>query len=102
MFQTVEVPVLGIIENMSYFTPPDLPDRRYYIFGEGGGRRVAEELGTDFLGEVPIDPGIVEGGDRGRPILIHAPDSQAADTFRELANTLARKLAVLASAPQPR
>jgi ATP-binding protein involved in chromosome partitioning len=100
MFQTVEVPVLGIIENMSYFTPPDLPDRRYYIFGEGGGRRVAEELGTDFLGEVPIDPRIVEGGDRGRPIMIHAPDSQAADAFRELASALARKLAVLASAPQ--
>jgi len=102
MFQTVEIPVLGIIENMSYFTPPDLPDRKYYIFGEGGGRRVAEELGTDLLGEVPIDPRIVEGGDRGRPILIHAPDSQAADAFRELARTLVRKLAVLASAPQPR
>jgi ATP-binding protein involved in chromosome partitioning len=98
MFQTVEVPVLGIVENMSYFTPPDLPDRKYHIFGEGGGRRVAEELGTDFLGEVPIDPRIVEGGDLGRPILIHAPDSQAAVAFRELASSLARKLAVLASA----
>jgi len=50
---------------------------------------------------VPIDPRIVEGGDLGRPILIHAPDSQAADAFRELASSLARKLAVLASAPQP-
>ncbi len=101
MFQTVEVPVLGIVENMSYFTPPDLPDRKYYIFGEGGGRRVAEELGTDLLAEVPIDTRIVEGGDLGRPILIHAPDSQAADAFRELASSLVRKLAVLASAPQP-
>jgi len=100
MFQTVEVPVLGIIENMSYFTPPDLPDRSYYIFGEGGGRRVAEELNTEFLGEVPIDPRIVEGGDRGRPILIHAPDSQAAHAFRQLANRLVRKLAVLASGPE--
>jgi ATP-binding protein involved in chromosome partitioning len=99
MFQTVEVPVLGIVENMSYFTPPDLPDRKYHIFGEGGGRRVAEELGTDFLGEVPIDPRIVEGGDQGRPILLHAPDSQAAGAFRELASGLARKLAILASAP---
>jgi ATP-binding protein involved in chromosome partitioning len=101
MFQTVEVPVLGIVENMSYFTPPDLPDRKYYIFGEGGGRRVAEELGTDFLGEVPIDQRIVEGGDSGRPIVIHEPDSQAAEAFRELANTLVRKLAILASTPQP-
>ena len=50
---------------------------------------------------MPIDPRVVEGGDQGRPILLHAPDSQAAEAFRELASTLARKLAVLASAPQP-
>jgi ATP-binding protein involved in chromosome partitioning len=100
MFEKVNVPVLGIIENMSFFTPPDLPDRRYYIFGEGGGRRVAEELGVDFLGEIPIDPRVVEGGDKGRPILVHAPDSDVASAFRDLAGNLARKLAVLAeSAP---
>jgi len=95
MFEKVQVPVLGIIENMSYFTPPDLPDRRYYIFGEGGARRTATELGVDFLGEVPIDPRIVQGGDRGRPIVIDAPDSPAARAFRELAGAVARKLAVL-------
>ena len=96
MFQKVEVPVLGIVENMSYFRPPDLPERRYAIFGEGGGRRVAEEIGVDFLGEVPIDPRIVEGGDKGRPILLDAPDSEAAEVFRALAGRVARKLAVLA------
>jgi ATP-binding protein involved in chromosome partitioning len=96
MFEKVDVPVLGIIENMSYFTPPDLPDRRYYIFGEGGGRRCAEELGVDFLGDIPIDPRIVEGGDAGEPILVCAPDSPAATAFRSLAGTVARKLAVLA------
>ncbi len=101
MFQTVNVPILGIIENMSYFTPPDLPDRRYYLFGEGGGRRTAEELGVDFLGEVPIDPRIVEGGDAGRPIVVDAPDSEAARVFRELAGTVARKLAVLAEKAPP-
>ena len=69
MFEKVSVPVLGIVENMSFFTPPDLPDRKYYIFGKGGGARVAEELGVDFLGEVPIDPRVVEGGDQGKPIL---------------------------------
>jgi ATP-binding protein involved in chromosome partitioning len=85
---------------MSCFVPPDLPDRRYYIFGEGGGRRVAEELGVEFLGEIPIDPRVVEGGDKGRPILVHAPDSEVAGAFRELAGKVARKLAVLAeSAP---
>jgi ATP-binding protein involved in chromosome partitioning len=95
MFEKVNVPVLGIVENMSYFVPPDLPDRRYYIFGEGGGRRVAEELGVDFLGEVPIDPRVVEGGDKGQPILVHAPDSETAKAFRELTGRIARKLAVL-------
>jgi ATP-binding protein involved in chromosome partitioning len=89
--------VLGVIENMSYFVPPDLPDRRYYIFGRGGGQRIARELGVDFLGEVPIDPRIVEGGDAGRPILLHAPESEAAQVLREIAGNVARRLAVLAA-----
>ncbi len=96
MFQKVEVPVLGIVANMAYFTPPDLPDRKYYIFGEGGARKTAEELGVDFIGEIPIDPRIVEGGDAGRPIVLDAPDSEAAGVFREIAGAVARKLAVLA------
>src|SRR5262245_53090835 len=96
MFEKVNVPVLGIIENMSYFTPPDLPDRRYHIFGSGGGRRTADDLGVDFLGEVPIDQRIVEGGDKGRPIVLDAPDSDAAQVFAALAGVIARKLAVLA------
>jgi ATP-binding protein involved in chromosome partitioning len=101
MFETVQVPVLGIIENMSYFVPPDLPDRKYYLFGQGGGERTAEELGVDFLGEVPIDPRIVEGGDAGRPILVQAPDSPAAQAFRNLAGKVARSLAVLAQSSPP-
>ncbi|MDH3211962.1 MAG: Mrp/NBP35 family ATP-binding protein [Myxococcales bacterium] len=101
MFEKVDVPVLGIIENMSYFTPPDLPDRKYYLFGEGGGRRTADELGVDFLGEVPIDPQIVEGGDAGDPIVSRDPDSPAAAAFRSLAGTVARKLAVLAETAPP-
>ena len=101
MFGKVEVPVLGIVENMSYFTPPDLPDRKYYIFGQGGGERTARDLGVEFLGEIPIDPRIVEGGDKGRAILLEAPDSLPADAFRTLAGQVARKLAVLAeSTPQ--
>jgi ATP-binding protein involved in chromosome partitioning len=82
---------------MSYFTPPDLPDRKYYIFGQGGGERTAKELGVEFLGEVPIDPRVVEGGDAGKPILVYAPDSDAALAFRTLAGRIARKLAVLAT-----
>jgi ATP-binding protein involved in chromosome partitioning len=101
MFRKVQVPVLGIVENMSWFTPPDLPDRRYRIFGEGGGRRVAAELGVELLGEVPIDPRIVEGGDRGVPIVESAPDSEAARIFAEIAGRIARKLAVLAERTPP-
>ncbi|HVP29499.1 MAG TPA: Mrp/NBP35 family ATP-binding protein [Myxococcota bacterium] len=97
MFEKVQVPVLGVIENMSYFVPPDAPGKRYYIFGQGGGKRIAEELGVDFLGEVPIDPRVVEGGDKGRPIVVHAPDSDAAAAFRSLAGMIARKLSVLAA-----
>ena len=101
MFEKVGVPILGIVENMSYFTPPDLPDRKYYIFGEGGGRRVADELGVAFLCEVPIDSRVVEGGDAGRPILMHAPDSAPAQALRELGGNLARKLAVIAEDTPP-
>jgi ATP-binding protein involved in chromosome partitioning len=97
MFEKVNVPVLGIVENMSYFVPPDLPDRKYYIFGQGGGRRTADELGVDFLGEIPIDPRVVEGGDTGKPIVTEAPDSATAGAFRELAGAVARKLAIIAS-----
>ena len=101
MFRKVDVPVLGIVENMSYFTPPELPDRKYYIFGEGGGRRVAEDIGVQFLGEVPIDPRVAEGGDAGRPILVHAPDSSSAAALREISGTVARRLAVLAEGAPP-
>ena len=96
MFEKVKVPVLGIVENMSYFVPPDLPDRKYHIFGEGGGIRIAEELAVDFLGEVPIDPRVVEGGDKGQPIVLSTPESPVATAFTQLAGTVARKLSVRA------
>jgi ATP-binding protein involved in chromosome partitioning len=93
MFRKVNIPVLGIAENMSFFTPPDLPDRKYYIFGEGGGKRIAQELDVDFLGEIPIDPRVVEQGDRGNPILLSHPESPAAQAFEALAAQVTRKLA---------
>jgi ATP-binding protein involved in chromosome partitioning len=101
MFEKVSVPVLGIVENMSYFTPPELPDKKYYLFGKGGAKRAAEELDVDFLGEIPIDPRVVEGGDKGEPILLSAPDSPTAEALRALAGSLVRKLAVLSAATPP-
>jgi ATP-binding protein involved in chromosome partitioning len=101
MFEKVGVPVLGIVENMAYFTPPDLPDRRYAIFGEGGGQRTAEELGVDLLAQIPIQPDVVTAGDGGKPTVVANPDSPAAVVLRELAGTVARKLALLGAEAPP-
>ena len=101
MFDKVGVPILGIVENMSYFTPPELPDRKYYLFGQGGGERVARELGVEFLGEVPIDPRIATDGDVGKPIVVGQPDSASAEAFRDIAGQVARKVAKLAIQSPP-
>ncbi|HQT94837.1 MAG: hypothetical protein B7Z61_05085 [Acidobacteria bacterium 37-71-11] len=84
MFQKVNVPVLGMIENMSSFVCPHCGERSE-IFKHGGGRRTAEQLGVPFLGDIPIDPAIVLGGDAGTPIVASHPDSAAAKAFLELA-----------------
>ena len=84
MFRKVEVPVLGIVENMSYFLCPHCGERSD-IFSHGGARREAERLGTDFLGEVPLDMAIRETSDGGRPIVVAEPDSAHARTFRAIA-----------------
>lgn len=83
MFQGVQVRVLGIIENMSYFVCPD-SGKSYYIFGSGGGRKVAEQFGVPLLGEIPIEPTIREGGDTGRPAMEN-PDSPVRGAFLDLA-----------------
>ncbi len=101
MFEKVGVPILGIVENMSYFSPADLPDRKYYIFGQGGGERVAKELGVDFLGEVPIDPRIAEDGDVGQPIVVSQPDSPSSAALRRISGEVARKVAMLAVQSPP-
>ncbi|MBW2713519.1 MAG: Mrp/NBP35 family ATP-binding protein [Deltaproteobacteria bacterium] len=96
MFQKVDVPVIGVVENMSYFTPPELPDKKYYLFGQGGGRRIADALGVDFLGEVPIDPRVAEGGDAGKPIVVDHPESDAAQAFFRLAQEVSNRVDKLA------
>ena len=72
----VNVPVLGVIENMSYFVPPDMPNKKYYIFGKGGGKRIAEESRVRFLGEVPLLEQFRESNDNGLPFVLNPEADQ--------------------------
>ena len=90
MFQKVNVPLLGVAENMSYFVDP--AGNKHTLFGSGGGIATAERLGTALLGQVPLVPEIRAGGDTGEPIVVGAPQSAAAEVFREIAATLLGKL----------
>ena len=99
MFQRLEVPVLGVVENMSYFICPGCQER-HEIFGKGGGERIAAQFGVPFLGKVPLQPQIREGGDEGRPVVVTYPDSPEAAAFREVAGAIARQVSILAYAGQ--
>jgi ATP-binding protein involved in chromosome partitioning len=90
MFQKVNVPLLGVAENMSYFTDP--AGQRHALFGSGGGIATAERLGTVLLGQVPLVQGIREGGDRGIPIVIGEPDGPTSGVFRAIAEALLASL----------
>lgn len=96
MFQQMQVPVLGIVENMSYFIPPDMPDKQYDIFGSGGGEKTAQELGIPLLGCVPLELPLREGGDRGVPIVVHSPDSASAKALMGIAQQIAARVSVAA------
>jgi ATP-binding protein involved in chromosome partitioning len=98
MFRQVRVPVLGIVENMSYFQGED--GRRYEIFRHGGGKKLATEAGVPFLGEIPIDPRVAECGDMGEPIVAKYPDSPVALAYRELAVTVINELKKTESGPE--
>ncbi len=87
MFERVNVPVLGIVENMSGFLDP-ITGMRHDIFGSGGGERLADELGVPLLGQVPLQPGVADLADRGQPIVVASPDSAAAAILRDVANAV--------------
>ncbi|MEN9448526.1 MAG: hypothetical protein RJA25_1816 [Bacteroidota bacterium] len=91
--ETINVPVLGVIENMSYFTPNELPDKKYYIFGKGGGRLLAQQFDVPFIGELPIEQDIREGGDLGRPIALQTA-TEGSKVFEQLAQSVARQIAI--------
>src|SRR6187399_307143 len=100
MFQQTRVPILGIVENMSYYICPHC-DSRDYIFGEGGGKRAATELGIPFLGEVPLDLAIRQQSDAGAPIVVSRPESESAKTLREISRRVAAQVSIRAFSTLP-
>lgn len=99
MFEQVKIPVLGVIENMSYFIAPDTGNR-YEIFGRGGGQKLADEFDINFLGEVPMGMEVREGGDRGVPVVISFPDSPQSAAFNRVAEEVARHISIEAMKPE--
>ncbi len=94
MFRELNVPIFGIVENMSYLELPD--GTRMDVFGSGGGKKLAEESGVPFIGAIPLDPAVREGGDAGAPVVVSKPDSPVAQALKAVAEDLAAKVSVAA------
>jgi ATP-binding protein involved in chromosome partitioning len=101
MFRKLNVPILGVVENMSYFIAPDT-GKRYAIFGEGGGARIAQEFGVPLLGQIPLEVETRKGGDAGLPIVVSQPGSPQAAAFRHIADGVVERVQALAALPLPR
>ena len=99
MFEQVNVPVLGVIENMSYFIAPDTGNK-YEIFGRGGGQKLADEYGLNFLGQVPLGMEVREGGDTGVPVVVSFPESPQSIAFGKVAEEVARQVSIEAMKPE--
>lgn len=93
MMNTINVPVLGVVENMSYFTPAELPQNKYYIFGQGGGQALAKEFDLPFLGEIPLVKSISDAGDGGKPVILE-PENPMSAAFSALATRVAQQVAI--------
>jgi ATP-binding protein involved in chromosome partitioning len=91
LLPSVNVPVLGVVENMAWFTPEDLPDRKYYLFGEGGGKKLARMSNSMLLGQIPIVQGIRESGDTGQPAILKK-NSPVAQAFLKVAENVVRQV----------
>ncbi len=92
----INVPIVGIIENMAYFTPSELPDNKYYIFGKDGGKRLAEENQVPFLGEIPLVKAVSDAGDNGFPIILDT-DDVVGQSFLAIAGRVAQEISILAN-----
>src|ERR1700761_1590733 len=93
MMSAINVPLLGIVENMSYFTPAELPENKYYIFGQGGGERLANQLDVPFLGEIPLVKSISDSGDAGEPIVLDEYSVQS-KAFIDMAKRVAQQVSI--------
>jgi ATP-binding protein involved in chromosome partitioning len=96
MFSKLNVPIVGVIENMSYFQCPHCSER-INIFGEGGGQKISEKFDIPFLGEIPLSPQIMEGSDKGKPVIISDPNSIQANALRKMASITAGRISVIAA-----
>jgi ATP-binding protein involved in chromosome partitioning len=96
MFEKLNVPIIGVVENMSHFICPNCDDK-HYIFGEGGAKKISDQFNTPFLGEIPLHSGIMSGSDTGKPIMISNPDSPSSVAFRSTAKNIAAQCSILAS-----
>lgn len=92
----INVPIVGIVENMAYFTPAELPDNKYYIFGKDGGKRLAEENNVPFLGQIPLVKSVADAGDNGFPVILDS-DDLVGQSFSTLAGRVAQEISILAN-----
>ena len=95
MFRQLEVPVIGVVENMSYFICPNC-NAEHEIFGRGGGERVAQHFGVPFLGKVPLQPQVRAGGDEGKPVVVSHPRAPESEAFRKVAAAIAQRVSIMA------
>jgi ATP-binding protein involved in chromosome partitioning len=96
MFSKLNVPIVGVIENMSYLQCPHCSEH-ISVFGKGGGQKISEKFGIPFLGEIPLSPQIMEGSDKGKPVIVSDPDSFQANALRKVAKTIAGRISVIAA-----
>lgn len=96
MFEKLNVPIIGVVENMSHFVCPTC-DERHHVFGDGGAKKISEQFKIPFLGEIPLNSGIMSGSDLGKPIMITAADSSSADAFRTAAKNIAAQCSIIAA-----
>jgi len=96
MFNKLNVPIIGVVENMSSFVCPNC-NENHYIFGQGGAKKISEKYNIPFIGEIPLHTGIMEGSDKGKPIVITAPESPSAEAFRISAKNIAAQCSILAA-----